>query len=121
MSILAGASQSLLSLSGVVSLEIRLENMAYRSHFIFVDRLAVNVLVEPRFLKGHLQTINFERVVLVFQRGALVPILSVAIKDGDGTPCATQSAPYPSPPRAQKRDTCTGVYEPHAVRTMRKV
>lgn len=45
VSSLAGADESLFSLSGVVSLATRISNTAYRAHFVMADRLAKKVLI----------------------------------------------------------------------------
>lgn len=91
--------------------------MAYRAHFVIADRLALNVLVGTRFLKGRLKTIDFEHDFLIFKRVAVVPVRSSMTKNGDKTPCTTQSATCTALSRAQRRDTITGGYETHAVRT----
>lgn len=100
---LTDADESPLSLLGVVSLEIRFRNTAYRAHFVIADRLAVNVLVGTRFLKAHLKTIDFERAVLVFKRCTVVPVLSSVTQDRYGTPYMTQCAPALRP-RGRRRE-----------------
>lgn len=73
---LAGANEYPLSLSGVDSLAMWFGSTAYREHFTIGNRLGVSVLGRTRLLKVNLNTIDFERNLLVFKHGAVVFVLS---------------------------------------------
>lgn len=68
--IFAGADESWPTLLGIVSLAVRFRNRANRAHFLIANRLALNVMVETRFLKAHLNPIGFD-ATFWFSRAAL--------------------------------------------------
>lgn len=67
VSCLAGADKSALSFSSVVSLDILLNNNVRRAVFVNADCLAVDDLVGMRYLKEHLNSIDFKHQRLLSQ------------------------------------------------------
>ena len=104
-----------LRLLGEIMLRIRLGNSTYRVPFIVADKLAINVIIETRFMNHYVDAIECRTQTIRLFRGATIPILSRRNQRNTNTKYESEQ-PRKETTKRNQRDNDAPFSRPHTVR-----